>query len=119
MLKLSRMAINGVIAVVLVAAVLALVGDSRGLAAWAKLGADLATANTELATLQSKEHFWRSRLALLSQDAVDADMLGEIARQKSGLYRKDEIVVPLLDKPDAIVATPPALVVSPDASPLE
>ena len=119
MIRLSLIAINSVIAVVLVAAVLALVGDSRGLAAWAKLGADLATANTELTTLQSKEYFLRSRLALLSLDAVDADMLGEIARQKNGLYRKDEIVVPLQDKPDAVAVTPPALVVSPDASPLE
>lgn len=97
MMRLSLIVANSVILLGLIVAVFALMGETRGVKAWVRLGGEVVAAKTELHTLQDREVYLRHRLGLLSQDRVDADMLGELARQKNGLYLKNEIVIPYDD----------------------
>ncbi|MCG8622419.1 MAG: septum formation initiator family protein [Proteobacteria bacterium] len=97
MMRLSLIVANSVILLGLIAAVCALMGDTRVVKAWTKLGSEVVAAKAELLGLQDREVYLRHRLGLLSHDQVDADMLGELARQKNGLYLKNEIVIPYDD----------------------
>ena len=95
MKRLTLLAVNGVILLVLLAATHLVMGDARGVGAWLALGDSVVEAEGELAGLKAEERYLRHRISLLGLDRVDADMLGELARQHNGLYRWDEIVIPL------------------------
>lgn len=70
-------------------------GGEVGYFSLAQLDADIATAEQNLAGLTEYRSWLAHRVGLISQNSIDADFLGEIARQQSGLFAPDEIIIPL------------------------
>ena len=71
------------------------VGGDKGYLSIGALNDDIASANIKLAELRQHREWLQHRVSLVSEDQVDADFLGEIARAEGGLYAADELIIDL------------------------
>ena len=69
------------------------VGGQAGYFSLGDLDRRIAAAESELAELREHRQWLEHRIALVSEDTVDADMLGELARRQGGLFAADEIII--------------------------
>ena len=68
-------------------------GGDNGYLSIGGLDEDIFIAEQELIALQDHRKWLEHRVSLVNESEVDADMLGELARQQGGLYAADEIVI--------------------------
>lgn len=68
-------------------------GNERGILTIGGLNDDISNARLELAELVAQRQWLEHKVKLVSQDQVDADILGELARKEGGLYAPDEIII--------------------------
>ncbi|HJR83271.1 MAG TPA: septum formation initiator family protein [Sphingomicrobium sp.] len=71
------------------------VAGPNGLLAWGGYHRDLQARKTELAKLEAEKAQLRHRSALLNPKSADPDLAEEMVRDKLGLVRPDEVIVPL------------------------
>lgn len=71
------------------------VAGPNGLLAWGGYNRDLEARKTELARLEAERDQLRHRSALLNPRKADPDLADEMVRDKLGLVRPDEVIVPL------------------------
>ena len=71
------------------------VAGPNGLLAWGGYHRDLQTRKIELARLEAEKLKLRHRSALLDPRKADPDLADEMVRDKLGLVRPDEVIVPL------------------------
>lgn len=71
------------------------IAGPNGLLAWGGYHRDLEQRKTELAQLEQQKAELRHRSDLLDPRHADPDLADEMARQKLGLVRPDEVIVPL------------------------
>ena len=71
------------------------VAGPNGLLAWGGYHRDLEARKTELAKLEAEKVQLRHRSALLDPRSADPDLADEMVRDKLGLVRPDEVIVPL------------------------
>lgn len=69
------------------------VGGQAGYFSLGELDRKIVSAEMELAELREQRRWLEHRVKLISEDAVDADMLGELARRQGGLFAADEIII--------------------------
>ena len=69
------------------------VGGQAGYFSLAELDREIASAEQELAGLQEHRRWLDHRVRLVSEERVDADLLGELARRHGGLFAADEIII--------------------------
>ena len=72
----------------------AIVGPN-GLVVWRGYHRDLQVRKAELARLEAEKAELRHRSALLDPRKADPDLADEMVRDKLGLVRPDEVIVPL------------------------
>ncbi len=77
------------------------VNGERGLYAYYKQSRTLEAQEKELARLQAKRGELENRVALMSDDSLDSDLLDEQARRLLGVSKESEII--LLVEPDGTV----------------
>jgi cell division protein FtsB len=70
-----------------------LFGD-RGLLAWRSTQDELAAARHELSDLKAKREALQHRISLLDDDAIDPDLLDEVAHKVLLENRPGEVAVP-------------------------
>ena len=70
-------------------------GNDKGYLSFAKLNHDIDTATVELAELRAHRAWLEHRVSLVAEDEVDADLLGEIARERGGLFAPNELIIEL------------------------
>jgi cell division protein FtsB len=71
------------------------VAGPNGILAWGGYHRDLEARKTELARLEAEKATLRHRSALLDPRKADPDLADEMVRDKLGLVRPDEVIVPL------------------------
>jgi cell division protein FtsB len=71
------------------------VAGPNGLLAWGGYHRDLQARKTELARLEAEKAQLRHRSALLDPRSADPDLAEEMVRDKLGLVRPDEVIIPL------------------------
>lgn len=71
------------------------VAGPNGLLAWGGYHRDLQVRKSELAQLEAEKAELRHRSALLDPRKADPDLADEMVRDKLGLVRPDEVIVPL------------------------
>ncbi|HEY1143810.1 MAG TPA: septum formation initiator family protein [Sphingomicrobium sp.] len=71
------------------------VAGPNGLLAWGGYHRDLQARKTELARLEAEKATLRHRSQLLDPRKADPDLADEMVRDKLGLVRPDEVIVPL------------------------
>ena len=71
------------------------VAGPNGLLAWGGYHRDLQARKIELARLEAEKAQLRHRSALLNPKSADPDLAEEMVRDKLGLVRPDEVIVPL------------------------
>jgi cell division protein FtsB len=71
------------------------VAGPNGLLAWGGYHRDLQARKLELAQLEAQKQQLRHRSALLDPRKADPDLADEMVRDKLGLVRPDEVIVPL------------------------
>ena len=71
------------------------VAGPNGLLAWGGYHRDLEARKAELAKLEAEKAQLRHRSALLDPRSTDPDVADEMVRDKLGLVRPDEVIVPL------------------------
>ena len=71
------------------------VAGPNGLLAWGGYHRDLQARKIELARLEAEKTQLRHRSALLNPKSADPDLAEEMVRDKLGLVRPDEVIVPL------------------------
>ena len=71
------------------------VAGPNGLLAWGGYHRDLQARKIELARLEAEKAQLRHRSALLNPTSADPDLAEEMVRDKLGLVRPDEVIVPL------------------------
>ena len=71
------------------------VAGPNGLLAWGGYHRDLNARKTELAKLEAEKAQLRHRSALLDPKSADPDLAEEMVRDKLGLVRPDEVIIPL------------------------
>ena len=71
------------------------VAGPNGLLAWGGYHRDLQARKIELARLEAEKAQLRHRSALLNPNSADPDLAEEMVRDKLGLVRPDEVIVPL------------------------
>ena len=71
------------------------VAGPNGLLAWGGYHRDLNDRKAELARLQAERAALRHRSALLDPRKADPDLADEMVRDKLGLVRSDEVIIPL------------------------
>jgi cell division protein FtsB len=71
------------------------VAGPNGLLAWGGYHRDLNARKAELAKLESEKAQLRHRSALLDPKSADPDLAEEMVRDKLGLVRPDEVIIPL------------------------
>jgi cell division protein FtsB len=71
------------------------IAGPNGILAWGGYHRDLETRKTELARLEAEKATLRHRSALLNPRKADPDLADEMVRDKLGLVRPDEVIVPL------------------------
>ena len=70
----------------------AIQGD-RGFFAWVQMKQQIGYASADLAASETKRLTWERRIALLSTDRLDRDMLDERVRRVTGMGGRNEIVI--------------------------
>jgi cell division protein FtsB len=71
------------------------IAGPNGILAWGGYHRDLEARKTELARLEAEKATLRHRSALLDPRKADPDLADEMVRDKLGLVRPDEVIVPL------------------------
>jgi cell division protein FtsB len=71
------------------------VAGPNGLLAWGGYHRDLETRKAELARLDAERQQLRHRSALLDPRKADPDLAEEMVRDRLGLVRNDEVIIPL------------------------
>ena len=71
------------------------VAGPNGLLAWGGYHRDLQARKIELARHEAEKAQLRHRSALLNPKSADPDLAEEMVRDKLGLVRPDEVIVPL------------------------
>jgi len=71
------------------------VAGPNGLLAWGGYHRDLEARKVELAKLEAEKAQLRHRSALLDPRSADPDLADEMVRDKLGLVRPDEVIIPL------------------------
>lgn len=71
------------------------IGDARGYSSLDEIDEQILQAEEQLTSLIEKRQWFESRIDLVSESTVDADLLGELARRDIGLYAPNEIVINL------------------------
>ena len=71
------------------------VAGPNGLLAWGGYHHDLQVRKAELARLEAEKAELRHRSALLDPRKADPDLADEMVRDKLGLVRPDEVIIPL------------------------
>ena len=71
------------------------VAGPNGLLAWGGYHRDLQERKAELARLEAEKSNLRHRSQLLDPRKADPDLAEEMVRDKLGLVRPDEVIVPL------------------------
>ena len=71
------------------------VAGPNGILAWGGYHRDLETRKAELARLEAEKATLRHRSGLLDPRKADPDLADEMVRDKLGLVRPDEVIVPL------------------------
>jgi|TARA_X000000950_G_scaffold61682_2_gene75165 cell division protein FtsB len=68
-------------------------GGEHGYFSLEQIDGEIAQAEEQLAELTEYRDWLNHRVNLVSEDRVDADLLGELARNNGGLYAADEIII--------------------------
>lgn len=84
----------GVLLVLLALSGLAIAGP-WGVLAWYENSAVLDTRQHEVALLKEEIAALQNRVDLLDPEAVDSDLVGELARRNLGVLHADEVVITL------------------------
>lgn len=84
----------GVLLVLLALSGLAIAGP-WGVLAWYENSAALDTRQHEVALLKEEIAALQNRVDLLDPEAVDSDLVGELARRNLGVLHADEVVITL------------------------
>ena len=71
------------------------VAGPNGLLAWGGYHRDLEARKAELAKLDAERQQLRHRSALLDPRKADPDLAEEMVRDRLGLVRNDEVIIPL------------------------
>jgi cell division protein FtsB len=71
------------------------VAGPNGLLAWGGYHRDLEARKIELAKLQAERDQLRHRSQLLDPRKADPDLAEEMVRDRLGLVRQDEVIIPL------------------------
>jgi len=71
------------------------VAGPNGLLAWGGYHRDLQARKAELAQLEAERQQLRHRSALLDPRKADPDLAEEMVRDRLGLVRNDEVIIPL------------------------
>jgi len=71
------------------------VAGPNGLLAWGGYHRDLNARKVELAKLDAERQQLRHRSALLDPRKADPDLAEEMVRDRLGLVRNDEVIIPL------------------------
>ncbi|MFL6734315.1 MAG: FtsB family cell division protein [Sphingomicrobium sp.] len=71
------------------------VAGPNGLLAWGGYHRDLQARKVELAKLQAERDQLRHRSSLLDPRKADPDLAEEMVRDRLGLVRNDEVIIPL------------------------
>lgn len=71
------------------------VAGPNGLLAWGGYHRDLEARKVELARLEAERDQLRHRSALLDPRKADPDLAEEMVRDRLGLVRQDEVIIPL------------------------
>jgi cell division protein FtsB len=71
------------------------VAGPNGLLAWGGYHRDLEARKAELAKLEAEKAQLRHRSALLDPRSADPDLADGMVRDKLGLVRPDEVIIPL------------------------
>ena len=71
------------------------VAGPNGLLAWGGYHRDLEARKVELARLEAERDQLRHRSALLDPRKADPDLAEEMVRDRLGLIRQDEVIIPL------------------------
>ena len=71
------------------------VAGPNGLLAWGGYHRDLEVRKAELAKLEAERQQLRHRSALLDPRKADPDLAEEMVRDRLGLVRNDEVIIPL------------------------
>jgi cell division protein FtsB len=71
------------------------IAGPNGLLAWGGYHRDLQDRKAELARLEAEKATLRHRSALLDPKSADPDLADEMVRDKLGLVRPDEVIIPL------------------------
>ena len=69
-----------------------LIGE-RGFLTLFEVDTEIEEAEQKLKDLKAESAALSHRIALISEDKIDADLLGEIARKQGGLFAEDEILL--------------------------
>jgi cell division protein FtsB len=91
--KSGQMTLNIIMVTLLWFFAMQLTSTDRGLASIGPINKKINIAQADLNRLKIEEAYLRQKNALLSSDAIDPDILGELARKKNGLYGDDEVVI--------------------------
>jgi len=71
------------------------VAGPNGLLAWGGYHRDLEARKVELAKIEAERQQLRHRSALLDPRKADPDLAEEMVRDRLGLVRNDEVIIPL------------------------
>src|SRR3990170_8734706 len=71
------------------------IAGPNGLLAWGGYNRDLEVRKVELAKLEAERQQLRHRSALLDPRKADPDLAEEMVRDRLGLVRSDELIIPL------------------------
>ena len=71
------------------------IAGPNGLLAWGGYHRDLNARKAELARLEAEKATLRHRSVLLDPKSADPDLAEEMVRDKLGLVRPDEVIIPL------------------------
>ena len=69
------------------------IAGDRGILARSELERNINVAEEELELLARNKAFLEQRIAMLSRNEVDADILSETARSELGLYAPNDVII--------------------------
>ena len=69
------------------------VGGDKGYLSLGGLDQDIELAEQKLSELRANRQWLENRVSLVTENKIDEDLLGELARTEGGLYAPDEIII--------------------------